>query len=161
MRLWIQHRLSRAWAPLAALLRQGVSPAKLALGVSLGVVCGLVPVLGASTLLCTALALALRLNLPAIQLVNYLVTPLQLLLIIPQLRLGEWLTRSPAFPVTLESGMALLSQGPIHAITVLGTAIVHATIAWLVLAPLAAVLLFHALAAVFRRFTTTMIEVTP
>jgi uncharacterized protein (DUF2062 family) len=152
--------MGRVRSPLVALLRQGISPAKLARSVALGLVCGLVPVLGVSTVLCGVLALALRLSLPATQLVNYLVTPLQLLLIIPQLRFGEWLVGAPAFPVTLESGMALLARGPLNAITVLGTAIVHATLAWLVLAPPAAFLLFRIFAAVFRRPAFRMTEET-
>jgi uncharacterized protein (DUF2062 family) len=150
MRDFLQRRLI---VPLLALLKQGVTPRELALSVALGVVIGLVPVLGASTPLCALAALALRLNMPAIQLVNYLLTPLQLLLIIPQLRLGEWLTQSPRFPITLEAGLAMLSQGVLTAITFLSTAILHATIGWLAVAPFAALLLFKLLEPVFRRLT--------
>ena len=148
LRDFLQRRIV---APLLALLRQGVAPDRLALSLALGIAIGLVPVLGVSTALCALVALALRLNMPAIQLVNYLLTPLQLLLIIPFLRFGEWLTQSPRFPITLEAGLTLLSQGVVHAVTVLATAIVHATVGWLVLAPLAAFALYHTLHAVLRR----------
>jgi len=150
LREFLQRRLV---APLLALLRQGVTPRKLALSVALGVTIGLIPVLGVSTALCAVLAVALSLNLPAIQIVNYLLTPLQLLLIIPQLRFGEWLVQAPRFPITLESGMEMLARGPLEAIRVLATAIVHATIGWLVLAPLLMLALFFPLEALFRRFT--------
>ena len=150
MRDFLQRRLVQ---PLLVLLRQGVTPQKLALSLALGIVIGLVPVLGVSTAICALAALALRLNMPAIQLVNYLLTPLQLLLIIPQLRLGEWLLRAPKFPITLESGLALLSHGVVHAVTLLATAIVHATFGWLVIAPLAAFALFRILEPVFRHLT--------
>jgi uncharacterized protein (DUF2062 family) len=141
----------RLGAPLLALLRQGVTPGKLAASLALGVAIGLVPVLGVSTALCALAALVLRLNLPAIQAVNYLLTPLQLLLIIPQLRFGEWLLQAPPFPVTLESGLALLSQGVLPAMRILSTAIAHATLGWLVLAPPLAFVLHLLLAGVFRR----------
>jgi uncharacterized protein (DUF2062 family) len=147
MRDFLQRRLV---APLWELLRQGVTPQKLALSLALGIVIGLVPVLGVSTALCALVALALRLNMPAIQLVNYLLTPLQLVLIIPLLRLGERLANAPRFPITLESGLALLSHGVINAVTVLATAIVHATLGWMVLAPLAAFALYSILEPVFR-----------
>ena len=147
MRDFLQRRLV---APLLTLLRQGVTPRRLALSVALGVVIGLVPVLGVSTALCALAALALRLNMPAIQLVNYLLTPVQLLLLIPLLRFGEWLTRAPRFPITLESGLALLSHGTINAVSVLATAIAHATLAWSVLAPLTAFALFRSIEPVFR-----------
>lgn len=152
MREFLQRRLV---APLLALLRQGVTPDKLALSLALGIAIGLVPVLGVSTALCAVVALALRLNMPAIQLVNYLLTPLQLLLIIPFLRFGEWLVQAPRFPITLDSGLALLSEGAIRAVTVLATAIVHATLAWIVLAPLAALALYYALRPVFRRLSVS------
>ncbi len=127
--------------PLIRLLRAGATPRELALSLALGVTIGIVPVLGVSTVLCAIVALALRLNLPAIQLVNYLLTPLQLMLIIPFLRFGELLTAAPRFPVTLESGLALLSHGGFEAVRILATAIVHATLGWLLVAPLLAFVL--------------------
>ena len=135
---------------LPAPLSQGLSPARLALSVALGIVIGLIPVLGVSTLLCTLAALALRLNLPAVQLVNYLLTPLQVLLVIPQLRLGEWLVQAPPFPITLESGRELFTQGAVHAVTTLGIAILHATLGWLAIAPVVAWLLYRLLGTLFR-----------
>lgn len=140
----------RLTSPLLTLMRQGVTPEKLALSLSLGIAIGLIPILGVSTALCAVVAIVLRLNMPAIQLVNYLLTPLQLLLIIPLLRLGELLVNSPRYPVTLESALALLSHGAINAVQILATAIVHATLAWLLLAPLAALVLYHILEPLLR-----------
>jgi uncharacterized protein (DUF2062 family) len=150
MRDFLQRRL---FAPLLALLKEGVTPRKLAMSLTLGIVLGLVPILGVSTALCALVALALRLNMPAIQLVNYLLTPLQLLLIIPHLRFGEWLVRAPRFPITLDAGLALLSRGVIDAVRILATAIAHATLGWLVLAPLVAFALFRILEPALRHLT--------
>ena len=137
--------------PLLALLRQGVTPEKLALSMSLGTVIGLIPVLGVSTVLCALAAVSLRLNMPAIQLVNYLLTPAQLLLIIPQLRFGEMLASAPRHPVTLESAQALLSHGAIDAVQVLAVAIAHALLGWIVLAPLLAIALYYIFEPALRR----------
>src|ERR1700684_3938127 len=71
-----------------------MSPRRLALTLALGFAVGCIPVVGIPTLVCAALALALRLNLPAIQAANYAVMPLQLLLIVPFVRFGGWLTAS-------------------------------------------------------------------
>lgn len=141
----------RVVAPLLQLLRQGVTPEKLALSVALGASVAVIPILGVSTVTCALLALRLRLNMAAIQLVNYLLTPVQLLLIIPFLRFGERLAGAPRFRVTLESGLALLSLGVVNAVRVLWDAIVHAAVGWLVLAPLAAALLYAVFLLVFRR----------
>ena len=75
-------------------LSQGISPRRLALTLALGLAIGCIPVIGISTLVCIALAFALRLNLPAIQAANYAVMPLQLFLIFPFVRLGGWLFTS-------------------------------------------------------------------
>jgi uncharacterized protein (DUF2062 family) len=151
-RSFLQRRLVE---PLLAQLRQGVSPRELALCLALGATIGLVPVLGVSTLLCALAALVLRLNMPAIQLVNYLLAPLQLILIIPLLRFGERLAGAPPFPVTLESARALFSQGAVPAVQVLATAIAHATLAWLVLAPLLLIGLFRGLEPIIRHLQRT------
>lgn len=134
----------RVVGPILELLRQGVTPEKIALSLAFGLGLGIIPILGVSTILCTAAAVTWRLNLPAIQLVNYLASPLQLLLIIPFVRLGEHMLGSPPQPLTLEAGFALLSSGVVHAIVVLWDAIVHAAIAWIVIGPVLIYALYRA-----------------
>jgi uncharacterized protein (DUF2062 family) len=140
---WLRHMLVE---PLLALLRQGVAPRSLALATALGAGIGIFPVLGVSTVALTALALPLRLNLPAIQLVNYLVSPLQLLLIIPFLRVGESLLRAPRLPMTLDQGLSLLNQGLLPAIKLLSGAIVHAAVGWFAIMPFVILVLYRILA---------------
>src|SRR5713101_5645003 len=87
----------RVVGPIGELLRQGVTPEKIALSVALGAALGVFPVIGATTTLCALAALILRLNLPAIQIVNYVVYPLQIALLIPFFRIGERLFGAPHF----------------------------------------------------------------
>ena len=137
--------------PLLALLRQGISPRRLALCVAIGIVVGNVPILGISTILCGALALAFRLNLPAMQLVQAAMAPSQILLIIPFVRLGEWLVRAPAQPLSIKAGMTLIAQGVGHAVVVLRDAILHAGLAWILVAPPAVFLFYRLLTPVLER----------
>ena len=102
--------------PLLALLKQSMSPNRLALCVALGIVIGNIPILGVSTLICAAIALVFRLNLAAIQIVQAAMAPTQLLLIIPFVRLGEWMVRAPPQPVSIKEGLALMAQGVGHEI---------------------------------------------
>ena len=74
---------ARFWASAA-----GLPPDTVALILALGLVLGVFPVYGIPTLLCALAAVTLRLNLPAIQLVNQLSSPLQLALLIPLGRTG-------------------------------------------------------------------------
>src|SRR5208283_2319958 len=96
--------------PLLALLIQGISPDRLALCVAVGVVVGNIPILGVSTLTCSIVALVFRLNLPAILLVQAAMAPTQVLLMIPFVRLGEWITRAPPQPVSINAALALMAQ---------------------------------------------------
>jgi len=136
---WLRRRILE---PLLALLREGVSPDRLALCVAVGVVVGNIPILGISTILCAAIALAFRLNLPAIQLVQAAMAPTQVLLIIPFVRLGEWILRVPAQPLSIKEGLALLARGAGQAIVVLWDAILHAGLAWIMVAPFAVYLFY-------------------
>ncbi len=82
---WLRRRVLD---PLLNLLKQGLAPGQLALTVALGVVLGLVPLFGATTVLAALLAWRLRLNIAALQLVTHLLTPVQLLLLPLMLRQG-------------------------------------------------------------------------
>ena len=87
-RTWVQRRLID---PLLSLLKAGLSPAQLALTVALGVALGLGPITGLTTLICAAVALRLRLNVAAMQLVCHLLSPVQIILLLPLLRWGATL----------------------------------------------------------------------
>ena len=148
MKAWLTRRLLE---PLLSLLKQGMSAERLALCVAIGIVVGNMPILGLSTLLCTIVALVFRLNLPSIQLVQAAMAPTQLLLIIPYVRLGEWIARAPREPLSVQAGMALMAQGIGHAIVVLWGAILHAGLAWLLTTPVIVLLLYKLLTPLLRR----------
>lgn len=150
---WLHRRLRE---PLLALLTQGISAQRLALCVAIGVVVGNIPILGVSTIICTVIALLFRLNLPAIQLVQAAMAPTQILLIIPFVRLGEWIAQAPAEPVSIKAALALMSQGLWHTVAVLWNAILHAGLAWALLAPLCIVLLQRLLTPLFERAATQL-----
>ena len=69
--------------PLLNFLRQGLTPETMSRTIASGLLIGTIPIPGTSTLLCAALSLGFRMNLALIQLVNYLVFPLQILLFVP------------------------------------------------------------------------------
>ncbi len=133
----------------AAWLRQGISPQRLALTLALGFAIGCIPVLGVPTVLCAALAMALRLNLPAIQAANYLAMPLQLFLIVPFVRMGGWLFASGPQP-SLTSA-PLLRIGPTAVVTQAGSLTGHALLAWMLVAGPAVALMTLTLTGMLRR----------
>ena len=71
------------------LLQEGLSAKKMAIAMSVGSVIGFFPVLGTTTIISGFVAVKFRLNMVAVQFVNYLVYPLQLLLIVPEIKLAH------------------------------------------------------------------------
>jgi uncharacterized protein (DUF2062 family) len=137
--------------PILDLLRQGVTPEKIALSVALGAALGVIPVLGWSTTLCAIAAVALRLNLPAIQLVNYFVYPAQIALLVPFFRWGEKLFRAPHFPISVPQVYTLFHAGAWIAIKLLWTTIWHAIVVWGMTTPFFVGLIYLTLMPLLRR----------
>jgi uncharacterized protein (DUF2062 family) len=148
LKKWLHRRLLE---PLLALLRGGLSPRRLSMCVAIAVVVGNIPILGVSTIICACIALIFRLNMPAIQLVQAAMAPTQLLLIIPFVRLGEWMLRVPPQIVSVKGALALLSEGIWQAVVVLRDSIFHAALAWILVAPFCVYLLYRLLTPVFER----------
>jgi len=133
----------------ATWLVQGITPRRLALTLALGFAIGCIPIVGIPTFACVALALALRLNLPAIQAANYLVMPLQLLLIVPFVKMGGWLFSSG--PRQAIAAGALLHLPARNLLSQLGLLTGHAMLAWFVIAVPAVLLMTLTLTVVLRR----------
>jgi uncharacterized protein (DUF2062 family) len=144
--------------PLLDLLQQGVTPEKLALSLALGMTLGVLPVLGSTTALCALAALALHLNLPAIQIVNYFVYPLQIALLIPFFGLGEKLFRAPHVPLSVAQIYAMMHANMWGAIRFLWATTWHAVVGWCVVAPLCAAAIYAILAPLLRRIARRKIS---
>ncbi len=146
---------NRVWEPLCELLKQGITPSLLAWSVALGTYLGVIPMLGVTTLLCTVVALPFRLNLIAIQAVNWLVYPLQFLLIIPFFRMGSWLFRSSAPMGSPEEILRMIQDDPWGSVRLLWDTTWHAVVVWallgVVLVPLLQLILRHMLSLVSRK----------
>jgi len=72
------------------------------------------------------------------------------LLIIPFVRLGEWILRVPPQRVSIKEALALMAQGAGYAIVALWDSILHAGLAWGMVAPFAAFLIYKVLTPVFE-----------
>src|SRR6266849_380440 len=137
--------------PILDLLRQGVTPEKMALSVAMGAALGMLPALGLSTTLCAIAAIVLRLNLPAIQMVNYFVYPAQIALLVPFFRWGEKLFRAPHFPISVLQIYALFHASTWLAIKLLWTTIWHAMVVWGMIAPVFVGVVYTILMPALRR----------
>jgi uncharacterized protein (DUF2062 family) len=128
--LWKRHVLE----PLLAYCGQEAPAEAIALCVALGLALGVCPVVGCPTIFCALAAILLRVNLPAIQFVNYLASPLQLTLLVPFIRLGGWLFRGD------RAGYNVV------------TAALHSMVAWFCVCAPAGLLVYGLLLFVLRRY---------
>jgi hypothetical protein len=137
--------------PILDLLRQGVTPEKIALSVALGAALGMIPALGWSTTLCAIAAIVFKLNLPAIQIANYFMYPAQIAMLLPFFRWGEKLFRAPHFPLSAAQIYATFHASMWNACKLLWTTIWHALVVWGMIAPVFVGLLYVILTPVLRR----------
>ncbi|MGV7224925.1 MAG: DUF2062 domain-containing protein [Nitrospinales bacterium] len=133
-------------SPLIDFLKQGLSPTKLALVIALGMVISVFPIVGTTTLLCTVVALVFRLNLPAIQVANYIAFPLQIILFFPFLRIGERISGISLSGVSESTLISAFNGGFFQAISDLSQYLVFACFGW----ALASIPLFFILYFIFR-----------
>lgn len=133
------------------LLKQGITPQKIALAVVLGALLGIAPVLGTTIVSCTVAALALGLNLPLIQLVNNLVYPLQLLLLIPFVQAGQWLFRQPPLPLSVSQIVAEFQRNFWGSVVGFWSYTWHGAVAWLLFSAVAGPLMYFLLLFPLKR----------
>ncbi|WP_299821729.1 DUF2062 domain-containing protein [uncultured Pontibacter sp.] len=124
----------RLISPIANLLKQGMTPHKLAVTVALGTVVGVVPAFGLTTVLGTALAARFRLNIAATILISYLMQPLQLLLIIPFARLGVFIFGLQELRFSLDEMTSMFQADWLMALDLLWKANLAAVACWALLA---------------------------
>ncbi len=125
----------RVVALVIAQLVQGVTPQKIALSIALGLSLGIIPVLGTTTALCAVAAIRFKLNQPVIQLVNWLVYPLQLGLLLVFARIGEWMMHAPCMNFSLPEMLLKFRESPVKFFGQFGVTTIHGVVAWLFIAP--------------------------
>jgi uncharacterized protein (DUF2062 family) len=140
------------------LFRQGITPEKIALCIALGVVLGIFPVLGSTTLLCSAAAFIFRLNLPAIQAVNFVIYPMQLVLFLPFLRAGSRIANAAPITLSMQEVLTMIQTDPWGLIKLLWTASLGAMAIWLILSPIAVAALYFTLTPVLRRLRKGVVD---
>ena len=136
--------------PIVAQLTQGITPEKIALTVAVGSALALFPILGTTTLLCFLAGVALRLNQPIIQAVNYLCTPIHIPLIFVCVRAGEWLFAAPQRPFKIRVVAKLLWEEPMRFLNEFGATGFHAIVIWAIFVPFWITTLYYTALPILR-----------
>jgi uncharacterized protein (DUF2062 family) len=85
-----------------ALLKQGLTPKQLTQSIIVSGLISTIPILGVSTFMITTVSLKQKLNLPIMIALSYLLWPVQILMIIPFIRVGEFIFSVPRNHHTVE-----------------------------------------------------------
>lgn len=143
-------RLKKFWHDrvlglIIAQFTQGVTPKKIAFTIALGFNLGIFPIMGSTTALCAVAGVCLRLNQPVIQLVNWLVYPLHLALILVFVRIGEWIVGAPRITFSVPELVRKFDASPRQFLKDFGMTGLHGILAWLIIAPFVAALIYFIL----------------
>lgn len=144
---WIYRR---AVLPILALLRMGATPRSLAWSIAAGLLIGINPFIGTTTVLCLVAAFCFRLNLVASQIANHMMFPLELALVIPFIRLGERVFGTSTMPLSPGSFFHAARTQPLWLTRQVWSWEWHAFVLWAALATIAMPLIALALTPVLR-----------
>jgi uncharacterized protein (DUF2062 family) len=144
---WLYRRVA---LPVLALLRMGASPEKLAWSIAVGLLIGINPILGSTTILCLALAFVFRLNVAASQLGNHIVYPLELLLIIPFIHIASRVFHTARMPLSANELLHAAREHPLALSRQLWLWEWHAFLLWAAIAVIAIPIIALAITPVLR-----------
>lgn len=144
----------RGILPILALLRMGANPSTLAWSIAAGLLIGINPLFGTTSLLCFAVTLCFRLNLVAAQIANHAMFPLQLVLILPFIELGARIFNTPAIPLSRHVFFHAARTHPLDLIAQLWLWEWHALVLWAALAIVLVPSIAFALTPLLRRLLT-------
>lgn len=93
---WFRQKYNFFVQKIKSLLKQGLTPPQISLAIAMGFIIGTFPVLGTHTILSIVLAFMFRLNQVAVYLGTWISMPIYFVLLLPSLRIGEYLSHASA-----------------------------------------------------------------
>jgi uncharacterized protein (DUF2062 family) len=85
-----------------ALFKQGLAPIELTQSILVAALFSIVPILGVTTILLTVLSVKRKLNLPIMLAISYIMWPIQIVLIVPFINVGEFIFSIPQSHYSVE-----------------------------------------------------------
>jgi uncharacterized protein (DUF2062 family) len=129
----------------------GASPEKLAWSIAAGLLIGINPILGSTTLLCLALAFIFRLNVAASQLGNHIVYPLEIILIIPFIHAASRIFHTAPMPLSANQLLNAAREHPVDLTRQLWLWEWHAFVLWAAIAVITIPIIALTLTPILRR----------
>ena len=118
------------------LLSEGLSPKRIAIAIALGIMIGIIPIYGVSTAMCGLVIWGFKLNAPVLFANHYAMTFVTPFLIIPFLRIGEWIFRAEPMPLSVTQLTEKFSEDAWGFFQEFGWSFLHASVGWVVSLPI-------------------------
>jgi hypothetical protein len=128
----------------------GATPEKLAWSIAVGLLIGINPLLGSTTILCLSLAFVFRLNIAASQIGNHIVYPLELILVIPFIHIASRIFHTAPMPLSASELLHAAREHPLALTRQLWLWEWHAFLLWVIVAAVTIPLIALALTPVLR-----------
>jgi len=124
---------TRILIPFRLVPKEGLTPEKLAFSVTIGIIAGVFPVVGATTLVSLLLTMLFRQNLLVVQSVQWLLALVQVLLVIPFMQFGAYLLSQNAVHISMAQINHAFQPGMLSGIKTVGVFHLYGIFSWLIL----------------------------
>lgn len=121
--------------PVVGQLKQGISPDKLGWSIGAGVTVGIFPVWGTRAWICLLTGWLFKLNQPVLHIFKSMLYPVQVILMIPFIQMGQMLYGEPRLRLSAEILKREFDHGAWEFAREFGWIILRASTAWLLVAP--------------------------
>lgn len=133
----------KIWSKIKKLFKQGLTPIQLAMTITMAVLVSLFPIFGITTIVLTAIALPMRLNLPIMIVLSYIIEPLKILLLIPFINIGAYLFGAEHTLLSFSAIKESLSIDVVVTLKDLSYELLCGTVGWaIIVLPLSVLLYF-------------------
>lgn len=136
--------------PFRLIPEGGIPPDKMAFSITLGMVTGVFPVLGATTAISLLLTMLFRQNVLVVQSVQWVMALFQILLIIPFMQIGAHLLQAGTLQVNMHEINQAFGQGIFSGLRIVGILHLYAILTWTIIAVPFSLVSYVSLRAVFN-----------
>ncbi|GAB3166181.1 DUF2062 domain-containing protein [Telluribacter humicola] len=124
---WL-HKQFTKWK---SFLTKDTSINQLSWSITLSILVGVFPLIGTNNLLIALLAMKFRLNMALMFAISYALYPVQILLLVPYLRIGEKVLGVGATPLSWQELKVSFGLGVLPMVNKFGSALLVSTVGWL------------------------------
>lgn len=137
--------------PFRLIPKDGITPETMAFSVTLGIISGIFPVIGMTTVLSIGLTMLFRQNLLVVQAVQWILALVQVLLIIPFMKFGAFLLHQSVVHISMAQINHAFQPGMLSGIKAVGIFHLYGILSWLIVVIPAGVVLYFGFLFVFQR----------